>query len=104
MTRFDSKHFLLEQLEDGDVEAIRDLVRAGHRVLVHVAPDPDETEGVNTRVELAGAAATLRDATVRRDAAMERKGRMRATAKGTRRRGRQFRKCVGENVGGENIR
>ena len=34
-------------------DAVRDLVAAGHRVAVHVAPDPDETEGVNTRVELA---------------------------------------------------
>ena len=33
----------------------------GHRVAVHVADDPDETEGVNTRVELAAAAAALRD-------------------------------------------
>jgi bifunctional UDP-N-acetylglucosamine pyrophosphorylase/glucosamine-1-phosphate N-acetyltransferase len=30
-------------------------------VAVHVAPDPAETEGVNTRVELAAAAAALRD-------------------------------------------
>ena len=51
-----------------------------------------------------GDAATPRDATVRRDAAMERKGRMRDTANGARRRRRQFRKCVGENVGGKNIR
>jgi len=42
-------------------DAVRDLVAAGHRVAVHVAPDPDETEGVNTRVELAAAAAVLRD-------------------------------------------
>ncbi len=42
-------------------DAVRDLVDAGHRVAVHVAPDPDETEGVNTRVELATAAAALRD-------------------------------------------
>ena len=40
---------------------MRDLVAAGHRVAVHVAPDPDETEGVNTRVELAAAAAVLRE-------------------------------------------
>ena len=38
-------------------DAVRDLVEAGHRVVVHVADDPDETEGVNTRVELATAAA-----------------------------------------------
>jgi bifunctional UDP-N-acetylglucosamine pyrophosphorylase/glucosamine-1-phosphate N-acetyltransferase len=42
-------------------DAVRDLVAGGHRVVVHVAPDPDETEGVNTRVELAAAAAALRD-------------------------------------------
>ena len=42
-------------------DAVRDLVGGGHRVVVHVAPDPDETEGVNTRVELAAAAAALRD-------------------------------------------
>ena len=42
-------------------DAVRDLVAAGHRVAVHVAPDPDETEGVNTRVELAAAAAVLRE-------------------------------------------
>ena len=33
----------------------------GERVAVHVAADPRETEGVNTRVELAAAAAVLRD-------------------------------------------
>ena len=42
-------------------DAVRDLVAGGHRVAVHVAPDPDETEGVNTRVELAAAAAVLRE-------------------------------------------
>jgi bifunctional UDP-N-acetylglucosamine pyrophosphorylase/glucosamine-1-phosphate N-acetyltransferase len=42
-------------------DAVRDLVTSGHRVAVHVAPDPRETEGVNTRVELAAAAAILRD-------------------------------------------
>jgi bifunctional UDP-N-acetylglucosamine pyrophosphorylase/glucosamine-1-phosphate N-acetyltransferase len=42
-------------------DAVRDLVDAGHRVAVHVAGDPAETEGVNTRVELAAAAAILRD-------------------------------------------
>ncbi len=42
-------------------DAVRHLVEAGGRVAVHVAPDPDETEGVNTRVELAVAAAALRD-------------------------------------------
>jgi bifunctional UDP-N-acetylglucosamine pyrophosphorylase/glucosamine-1-phosphate N-acetyltransferase len=37
------------------------LVGDGERVAVHVAPDPVEAEGVNTRVELANAAAALRD-------------------------------------------
>ncbi len=42
-------------------DAVRDLAGAGHRVGVHVADDPLETEGVNTRVELAAAAAVLRE-------------------------------------------
>ena len=42
-------------------DAVRDLVGRGERVVAHVAPDPAETEGVNTRVELAAAAAALRD-------------------------------------------
>ncbi len=42
-------------------DAVRDLVERGERVVAHVADDPDETEGVNTRVELAAAAAALRD-------------------------------------------
>jgi len=42
-------------------DAIRTLVEAGERVAAYVAPDPDETEGVNTRVELAAAAAALRE-------------------------------------------
>ena len=42
-------------------DAVRDLVAAGERVVAHVAADPAETEGVNTRVELAAAAAALRD-------------------------------------------
>lgn len=42
-------------------DAVRDLAQEGHRVAVHVAADPMETEGVNTRVELAAAAAALRD-------------------------------------------
>ncbi|HUQ23721.1 MAG TPA: bifunctional UDP-N-acetylglucosamine diphosphorylase/glucosamine-1-phosphate N-acetyltransferase GlmU [Gaiellaceae bacterium] len=42
-------------------DAVRDLVARGERVVAHVADDPAETEGVNTRVELAQAAATLRD-------------------------------------------
>ena len=42
-------------------DAVRDLVAAGARVVAHVAEDAAETEGVNTRVELAAAAAALRD-------------------------------------------
>ena len=37
------------------------LVGYGETVAVHVAPDPLEVEGINTRVELAEAAAVLRD-------------------------------------------
>ena len=37
------------------------LVRDGEHVAVHKGDDPVETEGVNTRVELAAAAAALRD-------------------------------------------
>ena len=42
-------------------DAVSGLVDAGERVAVHVAPDPDETEGVNTRVELALPGELLRD-------------------------------------------
>jgi bifunctional UDP-N-acetylglucosamine pyrophosphorylase/glucosamine-1-phosphate N-acetyltransferase len=42
-------------------DAVRDLVERGERVVAHVAPDAVETEGVNTRAELAAAAAALRD-------------------------------------------
>ncbi|HZG36738.1 MAG TPA: bifunctional UDP-N-acetylglucosamine diphosphorylase/glucosamine-1-phosphate N-acetyltransferase GlmU [Gaiellaceae bacterium] len=42
-------------------DAVRDLVEAGERVGAHLAPDPAETEGVNTRVELAAATSALRD-------------------------------------------
>lgn len=42
-------------------DAVRDLVVSGERVAVHVAPDPEETAGVNTRAELAAASAALRD-------------------------------------------
>jgi bifunctional UDP-N-acetylglucosamine pyrophosphorylase/glucosamine-1-phosphate N-acetyltransferase len=42
-------------------DAVRLLVEAGEHVAVHQAPDPAEAEGVNTRAELAGAAAALRD-------------------------------------------
>ena len=58
----------LDRLEPHNVQgelyltdAVRDLVARGERVVAHVADDPAETEGVNTRVELAAAAATLRD-------------------------------------------
>ncbi len=37
------------------------LVAAGRACAVHVAPDPFEVEGINTRAELAAAAAALRD-------------------------------------------
>jgi bifunctional UDP-N-acetylglucosamine pyrophosphorylase / glucosamine-1-phosphate N-acetyltransferase len=42
-------------------DAVRGIVDSGKLVGVHVAPDAAETEGVNTRVELAAAAAALRD-------------------------------------------
>lgn len=42
-------------------DAVRAIVAAGGTVAVHVAPDAEETEGVNTRVELAAATAALRD-------------------------------------------
>src|SRR5512133_468336 len=42
-------------------DALGLLVQAGAAVAVHVAEDPRATEGVNTRVELAIAAAELRD-------------------------------------------
>jgi len=42
-------------------DAVRDLVERDQRVVAHVAADPAETEGVNTRVELSAAAAVLRD-------------------------------------------
>jgi bifunctional UDP-N-acetylglucosamine pyrophosphorylase/glucosamine-1-phosphate N-acetyltransferase len=47
-------------------DAVRDLAERGERVAAHVAADPAETEGVNTRVELATAAAALRDRINRR--------------------------------------
>ena len=54
----------LDRLEPHNVQgelyltdAVRDLVARGERVVAHVAADPAETEGVNTRVELAAAAA-----------------------------------------------
>jgi bifunctional UDP-N-acetylglucosamine pyrophosphorylase/glucosamine-1-phosphate N-acetyltransferase len=42
-------------------DTVRDLAGAGERVAVHKAEDPEEAEGVNTRAELAAAAAVLRD-------------------------------------------
>ena len=57
----------LERLEPKNVQgelyltdAIEILVKGGARVAAHIAPDPDETQGVNTRGELAYAAAVLR--------------------------------------------
>jgi bifunctional UDP-N-acetylglucosamine pyrophosphorylase/glucosamine-1-phosphate N-acetyltransferase len=58
----------LEQLdatnEQGELyltDAVRALVENGEHVAAYVAPDPVEAEGVNTRAELAAAAAALRD-------------------------------------------
>ena len=42
-------------------DAVRILVEGGASIGAHLAADPAETEGVNTRVELAAAAAVLRD-------------------------------------------
>ena len=42
-------------------DAVRALVENGEHVAAYVAPDPVEAEGVNTRAELAAAAAALRD-------------------------------------------
>jgi bifunctional UDP-N-acetylglucosamine pyrophosphorylase/glucosamine-1-phosphate N-acetyltransferase len=42
-------------------DTVRDLAAAGERVAVHRTEDPAECEGVNTRAELAAAAAALRD-------------------------------------------
>ena len=58
----------LERLEPKNVQgelyltdAIESVVSGGGRVVAHVAADHRETDGVNTRVELAQAAAVLRD-------------------------------------------
>ncbi len=58
----------LERLEPKNVQGelyltdtIENLVAAGERVGAYVAPDPRETDGINTRAELAAAAAVLRD-------------------------------------------
>jgi bifunctional UDP-N-acetylglucosamine pyrophosphorylase/glucosamine-1-phosphate N-acetyltransferase len=42
-------------------DTVRDLAAARERVAVHIAEDPAEVEGVNTRAELAAAAGVLRD-------------------------------------------
>ncbi len=42
-------------------DAVKGIVAEGHSVAVHMAEDPIETEGVNSRIELAEAAASLRD-------------------------------------------
>ena len=59
---------VLDRLEPRNVQgelyltdAVRLLVEDGEDVAAHVAPDPTEAEGVNTRAELAAAAAALRD-------------------------------------------
>jgi bifunctional UDP-N-acetylglucosamine pyrophosphorylase / glucosamine-1-phosphate N-acetyltransferase len=59
---------VLERLEPHNAQgelyvtdAVRHLVEAGEPAGVYRAPDPREVEGVNTRVELAAAAAMLRD-------------------------------------------
>jgi bifunctional UDP-N-acetylglucosamine pyrophosphorylase/glucosamine-1-phosphate N-acetyltransferase len=58
----------LEQLQPKNAQgelyltdAIEILVAAGQKVAAFVAPDPSETDGVNTRVELATAGGVLRD-------------------------------------------
>ena len=58
----------LEQLRPANAQgelyltdAVRILVEGGASIGAHLAGDPAETEGVNTRVELAAAAAVLRD-------------------------------------------
>ncbi|HET7555637.1 MAG TPA: bifunctional UDP-N-acetylglucosamine diphosphorylase/glucosamine-1-phosphate N-acetyltransferase GlmU [Gaiellaceae bacterium] len=57
----------LERLEPNNAQGelyltdtVRDLAAAGERVAVHKAADATEVEGVNTRAELAAAAAVLR--------------------------------------------
>ncbi|TML13585.1 MAG: UDP-N-acetylglucosamine diphosphorylase/glucosamine-1-phosphate N-acetyltransferase [Actinobacteria bacterium] len=58
---------VLERIEPANAQGelyltdvVRLLVEGGEEVVVFKAPDPDEVEGVNTRVELADAAAYLR--------------------------------------------
>jgi len=64
---------VLDRLESANAQgelyltdAIRHLADDRVTVAVHAAPDPAEAEGVNTRVELAAAAAALRDRVNRR--------------------------------------
>jgi bifunctional UDP-N-acetylglucosamine pyrophosphorylase/glucosamine-1-phosphate N-acetyltransferase len=58
LERLDSSN---EQGELYLTDAVRHLVDNGERVAAYVAPNPVEAEGVNTRAELAEAAAALRD-------------------------------------------
>jgi bifunctional UDP-N-acetylglucosamine pyrophosphorylase/glucosamine-1-phosphate N-acetyltransferase len=58
----------LEQLEPHNVQgelyltdSVEVVTRSGGKVVAHLTPDPRETDGVNTRVELAQATAILRD-------------------------------------------
>jgi bifunctional UDP-N-acetylglucosamine pyrophosphorylase/glucosamine-1-phosphate N-acetyltransferase len=66
--RADALWSALERLEPANAQgelyltdAVRLLVDAGERVAAHESADAREPEGVNTRVELAAAAAALRD-------------------------------------------
>jgi bifunctional UDP-N-acetylglucosamine pyrophosphorylase/glucosamine-1-phosphate N-acetyltransferase len=66
--RADSLWPVLDRLEPHNAQGelyltdtVAILVGDGERVAVHKGDDPVETEGVNTRVELAAAAAALRD-------------------------------------------
>ena len=66
--RADSLWPVLDRLDPHNVQGelyltdtVAILVGDGERVAVHKGEDPVETEGVNTRVELAAAAAALRD-------------------------------------------
>jgi bifunctional UDP-N-acetylglucosamine pyrophosphorylase / glucosamine-1-phosphate N-acetyltransferase len=68
MFRADRLWPVLERLDPHNVQGelyltdtVAILVGEGERVAVHKGDDPVETEGVNTRVEMAAAAATLRD-------------------------------------------
>ena len=66
--RADSLWLVLDRLDPHNAQGelyltdtVAILVGDGERVAVHKGDDPVETEGVNTRVELAAAAAALRD-------------------------------------------